>query len=144
MCSSPVRRFTSVLLHLLARLACIRRAASVRSEPGSNSHKYSTELDPRVTSSIHLTHFSLYSVVKEPIAFITRAAHFTTRAWPCQEVQKIFFDRGFLRIRRGAYDRIGHKAGSNVHSYINLHFESQPLHSFFYYRRVFLWKIGSH
>ena len=37
MYSSPVRRFTSVLLHLLARLACIRRAASVRSEPGSNS-----------------------------------------------------------------------------------------------------------
>jgi hypothetical protein len=37
MCSSPVRRFTSVLLRLLARLACIRRAASVRSEPGSNS-----------------------------------------------------------------------------------------------------------
>jgi hypothetical protein len=65
MYSSPVRRFTSVLLHLLARLACIRRAASVRSEPGSNSHKDSLELNPRVTSSIHLTHFSLYSVFKE-------------------------------------------------------------------------------
>ena len=37
MYSSPVRRFTNVLLRLLARLACIRRAASVRSEPGSNS-----------------------------------------------------------------------------------------------------------
>jgi hypothetical protein len=39
MYSSPVRRFTNVLLRLLARLACIRRAASVHSEPGSNSHK---------------------------------------------------------------------------------------------------------
>jgi hypothetical protein len=143
MYSSPVRRFTSVLLHLLARLACIRRAASVRSEPGSNSHKDSTELDPRVTSSIHLTHFSLYSVVKEPIAFITRAAHFTTRSWPCQEVQKIFFDLDFLRIRRGAYNRIGHKAGSNVRFYTNPTFQSQALHSSFYYRRVFTWKIGS-
>ncbi len=39
MYSSPVRRFTNVLLRLLARLACLRRAASVHSEPGSNSHK---------------------------------------------------------------------------------------------------------
>lgn len=37
MYSSPVRHCTSVLLHLLVRLACIRRAASVSSEPGSNS-----------------------------------------------------------------------------------------------------------
>ncbi len=67
MYSSPVRRFTSVLLHLLARLACIRRAASVRSEPGSNSqigvlriwtkgHHFNTPYT--------LLNF-LYSVVKE-------------------------------------------------------------------------------
>ncbi len=34
---SPVCHFTHVLLHSLVRLACIRHAASVRSEPGSNS-----------------------------------------------------------------------------------------------------------
>jgi hypothetical protein len=36
-CYSPVRRFTQVLLPFLARLACVRHAASVDSEPGSNS-----------------------------------------------------------------------------------------------------------
>ena len=34
---SPVRRFTQGLPPFHARLACIRRAASVRPEPGSNS-----------------------------------------------------------------------------------------------------------
>src|SRR3979409_2163947 len=69
MYSSPVRRFTNVLLRLLARLACIRRAASVRSEPGSNSHKGVL----RIWTKGH--HFNtltpllniLYSVVKEQI-----------------------------------------------------------------------------
>src|SRR6266705_7052586 len=64
---SPVCHFTSVLLRLLARLACIRRAASVRSEPGSNSHKGVL----RIWTKGH--HFNtltpllniLYSVVKE-------------------------------------------------------------------------------
>ena len=41
-CYSPVRHFThpDVLLHpsFLVRLACVRHAASVDSEPGSNSH----------------------------------------------------------------------------------------------------------
>ncbi len=36
-CYSPGRRFTHGLLHFLARLACVRHAASVDSEPGSNS-----------------------------------------------------------------------------------------------------------
>ena len=34
---SPVRRSTGVLLRRLARLACVKHAASVHSEPGSNS-----------------------------------------------------------------------------------------------------------
>ena len=69
MYSSPVRRFTNVLLRLLARLACIRRAASVHSEPGSNSHKGVL----RIWTKGH--HFNtltpllniLYSVVKEQL-----------------------------------------------------------------------------
>src|SRR2546427_12557394 len=36
---SPVCHFTSVLLRLLVRLACVRPTASVRAEPGSNSRK---------------------------------------------------------------------------------------------------------
>src|ERR1700732_3881100 len=35
---SPGRLFTHGLLHFLVRLACVRHAASVDSEPGSNSH----------------------------------------------------------------------------------------------------------
>ena len=37
--SSPVCHFTTGLPRILVRLACVRRAASVRSEPGSNSQK---------------------------------------------------------------------------------------------------------
>ena len=36
-CYSPGRHFTHGLLHFLVRLACVRHAASVDSEPGSNS-----------------------------------------------------------------------------------------------------------
>src|SRR6476660_3517244 len=36
-CYSPVRRSTGVRRPFRARLACVRHAASVRSEPGSNS-----------------------------------------------------------------------------------------------------------
>ena len=36
-CYSPVRRFTQGRSPFHARLACVRPAASVRSEPGSNS-----------------------------------------------------------------------------------------------------------
>ena len=86
MYSSPVRRFTNVLLRLLARLACIRRAASVRSEPGSNSHKGVL----RIWTKGH--HFNtltpllniLYSVVKEQIKNVTRAVHFTLCTEACQ------------------------------------------------------------
>src|SRR5438132_1222833 len=56
---SPVRHFTSVLLRLLVRLACVRRAASVRSEPGSNSRKEnpetSTQGPPLQYTSIQLS-----------------------------------------------------------------------------------------
>jgi hypothetical protein len=45
-CYSPVRHFTQVLLPFLVRLACVRHAASVDSEPGSNSR-----LKPDVVSS---------------------------------------------------------------------------------------------
>ena len=38
---SPVRRSTQVLLPGLARLACVKHAASVHSEPGSNSPVFS-------------------------------------------------------------------------------------------------------
>ena len=59
-CYSPVRHFTQVLLPFLVRLACVRHAASVDSEPGSNSRLKPdvgsplTEVSERPTASAHL------------------------------------------------------------------------------------------
>ena len=64
MYSSPVRRFTNVLLRLLARLACIRRAASVRSEPGSNSQigvLLKLDQGPPLQYTLHLAQLPLFS-----------------------------------------------------------------------------------
>src|SRR6202008_4132466 len=47
-CYSPVRHFTHGLLHFLVRLACVRHAASVDSEPGSNS-RLKPDVDPQLT-----------------------------------------------------------------------------------------------
>src|SRR5437667_922702 len=56
---SPVRHCTTVLLRLLVRLACVKRAASVRSEPGSNSQKEtSRNFNSRAATSIHHIQFS--------------------------------------------------------------------------------------
>src|SRR5262249_351354 len=54
-CYSPVRRFTRGLLPFLARLACVRHAASVRSEPGSNSP---VELERRSRRETRVTNVS--------------------------------------------------------------------------------------
>ena len=50
---SPVRHFTHVLLHFRVRLACVRRAASVRSEPGSNSHVFPLRSNPLESEPIN-------------------------------------------------------------------------------------------
>ena len=63
---SPVCHFTTVLLQLLVRLACVKRAASVRSEPGSNSHQ-NTRLETQILKGRHFN--TPYSVVKEQKAF---------------------------------------------------------------------------
>src|SRR5687767_189052 len=70
MYSSPVRHFTSVLLRLLVRLAGVKRAASVRSEPGSNSHELGVlriwiQGPPLQYTLPCSCCYSLYSVVKE-------------------------------------------------------------------------------
>ncbi|MCS6298225.1 MAG: hypothetical protein H8K09_18465, partial [Nitrospira sp.] len=82
----------------------------------------------------YLTHFSLYSVVKEPpraseelfVPHASRALYYAGLTLSRGSAD-IFFDQGLLRIRRGAYNRIGHLAGSNVHPYTNLDFWSQAL-----------------
>ena len=101
MYSSPVRRFTSVLLRLLARLACIRRAASVRSEPGSNSQKrfyWNWTRGPPFQYTLPCSLLTLFSC-QRTVAFITRAVQFTTHGQPCQVATKKFLIGCFLRIR---------------------------------------------
>jgi hypothetical protein len=49
---SPVCHCTHGRSHFLVRLACIRHAASVRSEPGSNSSVKSTELNFRLAHNL--------------------------------------------------------------------------------------------
>ena len=99
-CYSPVRHFTQVLLPFLVRLACVRHAASVDSEPGSNSRLIlvcstqsgrrsdwsgvprSLEKDRRVINSEndstkvsrHLTTGTFNYVVKDPDCIRTRRA----------------------------------------------------------------------
>src|SRR5947209_20367985 len=53
-CYSPGRHFTHGLLHFLVRLACVRHAASVDSEPGSNS-RLKPEICSERTNSPSLT-----------------------------------------------------------------------------------------
>jgi hypothetical protein len=86
MYSSPVRRFTNVLLRLLARLACIRRAASVRSEPGSNSQigvLLNLDQGPPLQYTLHLAQLPLFSC-QRTIALSMRAVHYTAHKPTCQ------------------------------------------------------------
>ena len=79
-CYSPVRRFTRELPLFLARLACVKPAANVRSEPGSNSPikvfdlliESPVRLPQRKTQSsgvlLFVARFPLYSVFKDRLA----------------------------------------------------------------------------
>ena len=81
-CYSPVRRFTHPC-GFLARLACVRHAASVRSEPGSNSPiKILGAL-----SAPGLTYFKLHS---------KHCGVPQSSSWTCYPV---FKDRAILRLR---------------------------------------------
>ena len=62
-----MRRFTQVLLPFLARLACVRHAASVDSEPGSNSQvNLQFDLFALMTESLKIhQRLRTLSIVKE-------------------------------------------------------------------------------
>ena len=80
-CYSPVRRFTRELPLFLARLACVKPAANVRSEPGSNSPikvfdlliESPVRLPQQKTQSsgvlLFVARFPLYSVFKDRLAW---------------------------------------------------------------------------
>ena len=101
--SSPVRRFTNVLLRLLARLACIRRAASVRSEPGSNSQiGITSEFGPRATTSIHLTPCSTSSI---QLSKNDRTLHASRALYSAQSLMS----RDPLEINSGSFPQAPHR-----------------------------------
>ena len=83
---SPVCHFTTVLLQLLVRLACVKRAASVRSEPGSNS-QYGIE-----KLKLKGRHFNTpYSVVKERKLSLQETRSIRKKWAPSQAPNRIVF-----------------------------------------------------
>ena len=84
-CYSPVRHFTHGLLHFLVRLACVRHAASVDSEPGSNSrlilvcHVFRTEVRTaqRLRSLERSGGYKLVRMTQPNIRVISRLARST-------------------------------------------------------------------
>src|SRR5262252_1728800 len=59
-CYSPVRHFTQGRSPFLVRLACVRPAANVRSEPGSNSPVF------RYLESDHVAQICFYFRARDP------------------------------------------------------------------------------
>ena len=68
-CYSPGRHFTHGLLHFLVRLACVRHAASVDSEPGSNS-RLKPDVCRRVVGRLPSPH--IQSRLQKPLWFQQR------------------------------------------------------------------------
>ena len=73
-CYSPVRHFTHPLRDFLVRLACVRHAASVDSEPGSNSRLKSAHIQG--TEALHA------NIVSSPARY--RTGRRVTRPIPCR------------------------------------------------------------
>ena len=73
-CYSPVRHFTRSRSPFHVRLACVRHAASVQSEPESNSpvEKYLIQRNSRFSNRTQSSIFpTRYSLVKEPLPLIS-------------------------------------------------------------------------
>jgi hypothetical protein len=76
-CYSPVRHFTHPLRDFLVRLACVRHAASVDSEPGSNSRLKSAHAQD--TEALHA------NIVSFPARY--RTGREVARPVPCRRNQ---------------------------------------------------------
>src|SRR5205823_8457077 len=82
-CYSPGRHFTHGLLHFLVRLACVRHAASVDSEPGSNS-RLKPDVCRRVVGRLPSPHIQIS--LQKPFWFQQRgmAPPFSLRFLSCE------------------------------------------------------------
>ena len=113
-CYSPGRHFTHGLLHFLVRLACVRHAASVDSEPGSNSHLKPVRL-PTGSWQTAIAAFSVGSSLKLlPVQRRGMAPPFSLRLAPKskQKFTAVYLVRSFrtyARIRSlttGTFNRV--------------------------------------
>ena len=100
-CYSPVRHFTRARRPFHVRLACVRHAASVQSEPESNSpvEKYLIQRTEVLKSNSKLYFPTRSSLVKEPCRSLAAVLLYATFRFTCQQLFSSFFRR---RFRRGA------------------------------------------
>ena len=100
-CYSPVRHFTRVRRPFHVRLACVRHAASVQSEPESNSpvEKYLIQRTEVLKSNSKLYFPTRSSLVKEPCRSLAAVLLYATFRFACQQLFSSFFQAA-LSARR--------------------------------------------
>ena len=95
-CYSPVRHFTRSRRNFHVRLACVRHAASVQSEPESNSpvEKYLIQRTEVLKSNSKLYSPTRSSLVKEPCRSLAAVLRYATFRFTCQQLFSSFFSGG--------------------------------------------------
>ena len=96
-CYSPVRHFTRVRRPFHVRLACVRHAASVQSEPESNSpvEKYLIQRTEVLKSNSKLYFPTRSSLVKEPCRSLAAVLRYATFPFTCQQLFQVFSGGAF-------------------------------------------------
>ena len=91
-----MRHFTRVRRPFHVRLACVRHAASVQSEPESNSpvEKYLIQRTEVLKSNSKLYFPTRSSLVKEPCRSFAAVLLYATFRFPCQQLFSKFFFGG--------------------------------------------------
>ena len=103
---SPVRHSTQGRSPFLVRLACVRHAASVHSEPESNSpvtYNYKSNLVAHKTLIQVLYAPTRYLFVKDPLAFRQEETSLST---PSSTVKR-FFQAFFNSLRKAFFAKAG-------------------------------------
>ena len=100
-CYSPVRHFTRVRRPFHVRLACVRHAASVQSEPESNSpvEKYLIQRTEVLKSNSKLYFPTRSSLVKEPCRSLAAVLRYATFRSACQQLFFRFFQAALSALR---------------------------------------------
>ena len=91
-----MRHFTRIRRPFHVRLACVRHAASVQSEPESNSpvEKYLIQRTEVLKSNSKLYFPTRSSLVKEPCRSLAAVLRYATFPFACQQLFSSFFSGG--------------------------------------------------